>query len=33
MLSNNRPNQASFFQENDEVFISINPLAGNFLVK
>lgn len=33
MLSNNRPQQASFFQEHDEVFVSINPLAGSFLVK
>lgn len=33
MLANNRPHQTSFFQDNDEVYISINPLAGNFLVK
>ncbi len=33
MLANNRPHQASFFQDNDEVYVSINPLAGNFLVK
>ncbi|RTL12004.1 MAG: ABC transporter ATP-binding protein [Neisseriaceae bacterium] len=33
MLSNNRPHQASFFEDGDEVYISINPLAGNFLVE
>ncbi len=33
MLANSRPHQAAFFQDNDEVYISINPLAGNFLVK
>lgn len=32
MLSNNRPQQVSFFEENDEVYITINPLAGDFLV-
>jgi spermidine/putrescine transport system ATP-binding protein len=32
MLSNNRPHQASFFQDNDEVYVSINSSAGNFLV-
>lgn len=33
MLANNRPHQVSFFQDNDEIFVSINPEAGCFLVK
>lgn len=32
MLANSRPEQASFFQDNDEVYVTINPLAGDFLV-
>lgn len=32
MLANSRPEQASFFQDNDEVYVTINPLAGSFLV-
>lgn len=32
MLANSRPEQASFFQDNDAVYVTINPLAGTFLV-
>lgn len=32
MLANSRPEQASFFNDNDEVYVTINPLAGCFLV-
>lgn len=32
LLSNNRAQQANFFNDDDEVFVAINPTAGNFLV-
>ena len=32
LLANNRVHQADFFQENHNVFVSLNPQAGNFLV-
>lgn len=32
MLANSRAEQASFFNDNDEVYVTINPLAGSFLV-
>ncbi|MDD3266574.1 MAG: ABC transporter ATP-binding protein [Burkholderiales bacterium] len=32
MLANSRAEQASFFNDGDEVYVTINPLAGSFLV-